>query len=235
MSQASSTSASAEEAGSPAPEAAPGKAGTIVASVFLGPFGAFWAQRAASDAAKQGLPTQPYWRAFWISWLVSWTATVILAWLPLLVLILIGASMRDSEAMHNPMTSDYSSNAVTQPVQTSDPDDCGECGAGGTGDGAAADVRDGVTRIGKEMATYYVDNTDAVSLQRVDGEVSIARKISDGQLELTRMDGDFSDLYGLEISYTDSTNPAGSWVVSATDSSGDSSCTYSAAEGLTCS
>ena len=58
--------------------AEPSKAAIIVISAIFGPFGAIPASAAAKSAAAKGLPSQPYWKAFWVTWLIS-SAVVIVA------------------------------------------------------------------------------------------------------------------------------------------------------------
>ena len=52
---------------------------TIVISILFGPFGAIPAKNAARQARERGYPTQPYWTAFWVSWLASSAAVVVVS------------------------------------------------------------------------------------------------------------------------------------------------------------
>lgn len=46
---------------------APSRTATIVATIFLGVFGAFFASHAANRARASGHPPEPYWKAFWVT------------------------------------------------------------------------------------------------------------------------------------------------------------------------
>jgi len=69
----------------------PGRGPTIAISILFGPFGAIPANNAAKQARERGYSAQPYSTAFWVSWLASSAAvvlvtiTVSLAFLGLLV------------------------------------------------------------------------------------------------------------------------------------------------------
>ena len=55
----------------------PDKVAIIVVSALFGPFGAIPANSAAKQAAAMGLPTRPYWKAFWVTWLISGSVLIV--------------------------------------------------------------------------------------------------------------------------------------------------------------
>jgi len=55
----------------------PDKVAIIVISTLFGPFGAIPANSAAKQAAAKGLPTRPYWKAFWVTWLISSSVLIV--------------------------------------------------------------------------------------------------------------------------------------------------------------
>jgi len=57
----------------------PGRRMTIVISILFGPFGAIPANNAAKQARERNYPSQPYWTAFWVSWVASSAAVVVVS------------------------------------------------------------------------------------------------------------------------------------------------------------
>lgn len=61
----------------PADSEEPDKVVIIIISALFGPFGAIPANIAAKKAATKGLPTKPYWKVFWVTWLISSVVLII--------------------------------------------------------------------------------------------------------------------------------------------------------------